>query len=191
MEKTQKSQMGLIIGFSVVGAVLTAALGVLMHLSSGVLAGRIGAALSVKGESVWEHLGMLVIPFFILTLIEYAIYGRNYGNFFVTRVCGCLSGIALMLTRYYTLAGIIGRLYLEIELSIFVSAVILTYFISIFFILKKGRSDRPERREIVSVMLFILITATVIFMPYADISLPIFTEQINHKMLFMGFFRLP
>ena len=91
------------------GALFVLVTGTALHFVYGWSGGHpVAGALSAVNESVWEHMKLVFVPLFFLTLGEVFFLGRQWPNFLVSRAISTLVGTALVPVLYYTYTGILG-----------------------------------------------------------------------------------
>ena len=112
------------------GFIFTCIAGVLLHFlfdwSGGIV---LVETFSAVNESIWEHMKLLFFPMFVFALIEYALFGKNYRNFWCTKLIGTLIGLLLIPVIYYTYTGILGTNADWFNITIFFIAAGISYFI--------------------------------------------------------------
>lgn len=114
-----------------IGAIFTLITGTLLHFAYDFLGESDFAAIfSAVNESTWEHLKLLFFPVMIFAIIEHFIYGKTKPGFWTIKVFSLLAGMMSIVTIFYTYTGIIGKNFAIADISIFVLAVILTYWLS-------------------------------------------------------------
>ncbi len=179
LNETKKSYRGLT-AVTVICGIICAGLGTLSHFVYD-LAGRSFASALISGvnESTWEHLKLLFIPFFFMTVIEYFIYGRKYSAFFSSRLLGVLLGMTAIAVMYYTYTGIVGKDFPVINIAIFLAAVFIAYAFSYFRIIIFGEGDTPAKSEIPAVFAFVLITALFFAFTFNAPKIGLFRDPVT------------
>lgn len=117
--------------YTLTGIIISAVVGTLLHFVfawSGEA--PIVGAFSAVNESTWEHLKLLFFPCFVLFWIEYRLNHQDFPGLFVRRIQGLFLGLAFIPVAFYTYAGIIGRSYMAIDISLFFIGVLITWSIS-------------------------------------------------------------
>lgn len=151
--------------YAVIGAVLNIVEGVLLHFVYKWTGGSfLGTLFGGVNESTWEHVKLLFLPFFFMSIIGYLLYGRHFSNYFSAKLLGISTGIISIIVLYYTYTGIIGRGFMAVDIAIFVISVILSYGISLFkLVMYDGKYNM--KKEIICLSL--LIALCVIFFVFS------------------------
>lgn len=125
--------------YSWIAALITLIAGTLLHFVyefSGY-SSAVGLFAPVN-ESTWEHLKLLLTPVFLLGIAEWAIYGKNYKNFFPALFISVPAGMLAVTASFYTYTGIIGRNFMIADIMTFVLGIFVTYFLR-YLIIKSGK----------------------------------------------------
>ena len=77
------------------------------------------AGFSAVNESVWEHMKILYVPLFLLSMVQLCFQGRTSSNYLAARAASVLCGTALIPVLYYTYTGALGRGFLAADIGIF------------------------------------------------------------------------
>lgn len=112
---TRKLRRWELAGFIVVGV-----LGPLLHFVyrwSGEH--PVAAAFSAVNESVWEHMKILFLPLFLMTLVEMVVFTERYRNFLAVKFVSVLFGVLLVPVLYYTYTGVWGRSSMAADIAIY------------------------------------------------------------------------
>ena len=121
------------------GALFVLVTGTALHFVYGWSGGHpVAGALSAVNESVWEHMKLVFVPLFFLTLGEVFFLGRQWPNFLVSRAISTLVGTALVPVLYYTYTGIVGTHTLWADILVFILAV-LAAFVLEGLLLRRGK----------------------------------------------------
>ena len=98
------------IGFwQMIGYILTAILGTILHFVFDWTGGNVVAALfSAVNESIWEHMKLLYYPMLVFAFIEYHFWGGEKPDFWCVKLIGQLAGLLLIPIVYYTYTGVLG-----------------------------------------------------------------------------------
>lgn len=121
------------------GFAAVAVLGTLLHFTydwSGKWV--VAASFSAVNESTWEHMKLLFMPLFLVTVVQVCFLGRTYANFLAVRACSALVGLALIPTLFYTYTGILGYHLMWADIAVFLLAD-LGMFLLDFRLLSSGR----------------------------------------------------
>lgn len=142
-----------------IGAIFTLVIGTLLHFTYDFFGeSDFTAIFSAVNESTWEHLKLLFFPVIIFAIIEYFVYGKNIPDFWAIKVFSLLVGMLTIITVFYTYTGIIGKNFAFADISIFVLAVIITYWLAcrLFTLNIKTNPIINKFALIISVVLFAL-----------------------------------
>ena len=121
------------------GFAAVAVLGTLLHFTydwSGKWV--VAASFSAVNESTWEHMKLLFMPLFLVTVVQVCFLGRTYANFLAVRACTALVGLALIPTLFYTYTGILGYHLMWADIAVFLLAD-RGMFLLAFRLLSSGR----------------------------------------------------
>lgn len=116
---------------TLLGILFTIILGTLLHFTydwsdRNTLVGLFSAV----DESTFEHLKLLLTPFFIYTFIEKAVFSPQSRNYYISKFVGVLCGIILIPILFYSYTALLGRNYLLIDILIFIISVIVSFCVS-------------------------------------------------------------
>ncbi len=101
--------------------------GTLLHFLYDWTGSPLAALVSGVNESTWEHMKLLYFPMLIFAVAEYFIVGRNYENYWCTKLGGTLLGLALIPILFYTLRGVFGTTPDFVNIGIFFVAAALAF----------------------------------------------------------------
>ncbi len=156
------------------------ALGVTLHFLYDWTGGSfLSALVSGVNESTWEHLKLLFIPFFFMTIIEYLIYGRKFSAFFSSKLLAVLMGMSTIVILFYTYTGVLGRNVGWMNIAIYIFAAISAYTFAAFRTVFKGEGDLPLKSEIPSIFAFVLITAIFFVFTFKPPHIGLFLDPIT------------
>lgn len=137
---------------------------------------RIIGALFPVNESPWEHLKLILLPYFIWSLIEYFALKKDRKIFFCKSV-GVVSGMVTILIIFYTYTGIIGYNISIIDiLSFFIG--VLTAFATDYFMIKSNKFNNTSY-NIIGIILFIILFAVFILFTFAPPLIPLFKDPLS------------
>lgn len=89
--------------WQIVGFLLTAAGGTLLHFLFDLTGETTGAALiSAVNESTWEHMKLLFYPMVLFALVEFFLWGSEFQSFWWVKLAGILEGLGLIPVLFYT-----------------------------------------------------------------------------------------
>lgn len=150
-----------------VAALVTLILGTLCHFVYELLGDNsiVGMFVAVN-ESTWEHLKLLLTPAFVVGVVEWFIYGKNYKNFFPSLFISIIAGMLAITVAFYTYTGIIGKNFMIADIMTFVLGVFVTYYLR-YRIIKSGRlsSDKWTFIALAGFALLFVFTAYATFNP--------------------------
>ena len=91
------------------GFFFTGALGAALHFVYD-WSGRnpAAAAFSAVNESTWEHMKLLFVPVFLLSVVQVCVLGRDCPHLLWSRALSTLVGLALIPVLFYTYTGVLG-----------------------------------------------------------------------------------
>lgn len=154
-----------------IGAIFTIIVGTLLHFAYDFFGeSDFVAIFSAVNESTWEHLKLLFFPVMIFAVAEYFIYGKNYSNFWASKIISLLIGMLAIVVIFYTYTGIFGNNGIA-NIVLFISSVILTYWLNCRF-LDKGSFNSPVINNIAfaaAVVLFILFWIYTFYPPILNL----------------------
>ena len=102
------------------GFLFVAAAGTALHFLYEWSGGAVwAAAFSAVNESTWEHMKLLYVPMFLLSMVQLCFQGRTSSNYLAVRAVSTLFGTALIPTLYYTYTGVLGRSFMAADIAIF------------------------------------------------------------------------
>ena len=161
-----------------IGAVFTILFGTLLHFAYDLLGEKDFVAIfSAVNESTWEHLKLLYFPIMIFAIIEYFLYGKDTQNFWAVKTISVLCAMLSVIIPFYTYTGVIGNNFAVIDISIFIFAVILAYWLSYkLFSLNILENKKINRFFIiVSFVLFVIFWVYTFYPPLINL----FKDPIN------------
>ena len=89
-------------------------------------------------ESVWEHMKILFLPLFVVTLLEMAVFTERYRNFLAVKALAVLGSTGLIPVLYYTYTGVLGFRVTAADIAIFFLAAALSPLLTCR-LLERGR----------------------------------------------------
>ena len=106
------------------GMVFTFFFGVLLHFVYGWSRNSLLVAfIAPTNESLFEHLKLLMTPFLIWAMVEYAYYGQYMHAFVPGKVIGLWLGFVLMIGLHLLYTALLGRRLVWVDVSIFAISV--------------------------------------------------------------------
>ncbi|MBQ3108268.1 MAG: hypothetical protein IJC67_01520 [Clostridia bacterium] len=159
----------------IIGFFFTSLMGTLLHFLYEWSGNSPFVALfAAVNESTWEHLKLLVIPFFFFAIFEYFAYGRDHANFAAAKFFGALAGMLTITALFYTYSGILGYSLPAINIAIFYIGVFMAYYVS-FRILKGERFPSPTAK-LLSLLGIVGLLALFFYFTFYPPDLGIFSD---------------
>lgn len=107
------------------GIVFAFFFGILLHFVYGwSRSSLLIAFIAPTNESLFEHLKLLMTPYLIWAMVEYAYYGQYMHAFVPAKVIGLWLGFALMIGLHLLYVGLLGRRVVAADVGIFAFAVL-------------------------------------------------------------------
>ncbi len=95
--------------WQIIGFIFVGIAGVILHfLYDRTNQSVIVATFSAVNESIWEHMKLLFVPMFVVSLIEYKYIGKKFEGFWCIKLTGILIGLLIIPIIYYTYTGVFG-----------------------------------------------------------------------------------
>ncbi len=114
--------------YEIISFVFATTVGILLHFLYKWSGGSVFIApFAAVTESVWEHLKLIYWPFLITTLAGYFITGRRIDNYFFYQARSMSLGMAFFIIAFYTYSGIIGTIFLVVDIIIYYIGYIISY----------------------------------------------------------------
>ena len=153
--------------WSLAGTVFVSALGSILHFvyewsEKSVFWGIWGAV----NESTWEHLKLLFWPAVFFSIAEYFFWGYRYKNFLPVKFFSILTGMAIIVTVFYTYSGILGKNLIFMDILTFFLGAAGTYCFSFYFIQKNiWRGNRTVSFSALMILVLALCFILFTFIP--------------------------
>ncbi len=161
----------------IIGFIFTGIGGVLLHfLYDWTDKNTIAALFSGVNESIWEHMKLLFFPMFIFALIEYGLFGKDYRNFWCTKLIGTLIGLLLIPVIYYTYTGILGANADWFNIIIFFIAAGTTYFIETLLFKQPFVSCKSPCTALI---ILCLIGLSFMIFTFVQPKIPLFRDPVT------------
>lgn len=138
------------------------------------------APFSAVNESIWEHMKLLFFPMLIFAFAESHYIGRQYPNFWCSKLAGIVSGLMLVPVLYYTYTGAFGVSADWFNIAIFFLAAAAAYILEAR-ILKYG--SRCCLSTQTSMTLLCIIASCFVVFTFVPPSIPLFQDP-NAKNAF-------
>lgn len=160
---------------SIVFAVLSTALGGILHFIYEWCPNGFFAVIGAINESVWEHLKLLFWSMLLLALPEYLIYGRKARGFLAIRAFAMSIGMLVIVALFYSYTGIVGNNVLWMDILTFIIGIITAYVFS----WRKLTSDCDKLKGVAAHIIGILLVTAI------AICFAVFTFMPPHIPLFL------
>ena len=150
--------------YMLIGMIFTFFLGILLHYVYGwSRSSLLVAFIAPTNESLFEHLKLLMTPFLIWTLVEYAYYGQYMHAFVPGKVIGLWIGFALMIGLHLLYVKVLGRTAVAVDIfifafSIFAAFVVAEFCMTLTFFDYAGLEIFFDALLVVTVMIFAVFT---------------------------------
>ncbi len=135
------------------------------------------AAFSAVNGSVWECMKLLYVPYFVFTMVEYAVFAEAFRNFFAAKAAAGAIGVLLLPLLRYSIAGMFGAPPAWVNAAIFclcaATAQLAAYLLLTSFSL---RGAVPQAAGFL--LLWALVFAFVLF-TYRTPQLPLFRDPVT------------
>ena len=116
-----------------IGMIFTFFLGILLHFVYDWSRNSLLVAfIAPTNESLFEHLKLLMTPYLIWALAEYAHYGQYMHAFVPGKIIGLWLGFALMIGLHLLYVGLLGRRVVALDVGLFGVAVFAAFVTSEF-----------------------------------------------------------
>lgn len=66
------------------------------------------AFFSSVNDSTWEHMKLLFVPVFLLSVVQVGVLGRDFPHLLWCRALSVLAGLTLIPVLFYTYTGVLG-----------------------------------------------------------------------------------
>ena len=134
------------------------------------------APIAAVNESVWEHLKLGFWPALVYAAVEYSRFGKSANNFPFAKTLGiCLIPITIV-ALYYAYTAILGHGLLQVDIAIFVVAVIIGQLVGYKLL---TASPLPERlNRFAPIALAVLAILFVLFTFYPP-HLSLFRDSVT------------
>jgi hypothetical protein len=141
------------------------------------------APIAAVNESIWEHLKLAFWPALLYTALEYGRFGKSANNFFFAKTLGIYLMPITIVVLYYTYTAILGHGLLEVDIAIFVIAVIVGQLVSYKLLTASPLPARLNRfAPIALVVLGILFVLFTFYPP----QVPLFKDSVTGAYGILG-----
>ena len=164
--------------WEIAGFLWTVLAGTALHFLYDWTGGAVWAAtVSAVNESVWEHMKLLFVPFFLFTMVEFIVFAEPLRSFFAAKAASILLGLLAIPVLFYSLGGMFGKTPDWVNIAIFFLADALLYFMS-FRLLTRG-ALRGGARQLAGFLLLWALAFAFVFFTYRPIRLPLWQDPTN------------
>lgn len=163
--------------WNMAGAAFALVTGTLLHFVYEWFGGNFWASVGAVNESTWEHLKLLFFPVLFWWIVEYLFRGRGERGFFAVRILAVLAGMLFIVAGFYTYSGILGKNYAVVDISLFVLAVLLTFYLVNRY--AEGASSLPAAADGAALAVFILLAAGFVFFTFTPPHIGIFLDPVT------------
>ena len=136
------------------------------------------APFSAVNESIWEHMKLLFFPMFVFALVEYKYIGKDYENFWCTKLAGVLTGLLLIPILFYTYSGVLGVTVDWFNIAIFFIAAGAAYYLET--LLFKNQTILCKT-PLVAFTLLCLIALLFVVFTFVQPKIPLFIDMSTGK----------
>lgn len=137
---------------------------------------RLIGTLVPVNESPWEHLKLLLIPYFIWSVIEFFLLKRDKKIFFC-KAFGALAGMLSIIVIFYTYSGIIGHYILFIDILSFFIGITAAFALDYFMIMSEKFNTRLYNN--IGIFIFFFLIAVFILFTFMPPLIPLFRDPQN------------
>ena len=146
---------------TLLGILFTIVVGTLLHFTydwsgNNPLVGLFSAV----DESTFEHLKLLLTPFFLYTFIEKVVFSPQSRNYYSSKFVGVLCGIILIPILFYSYTALLGDNYLFLDILVFIIGVIVSFCVSTY-IQKNHLLTKYEKTGFLSLFVLIILFACI------------------------------
>lgn len=145
--------------YCIIGTLFTIIAGTFLHFAYDLSGNSDFVAIfSAVNESTWEHLKLLFFPVMLFAVAEYFIYGKNFSNFWSSKLISLLLGMLSIVVVFYTYTGVFNGSNSILNIALFITSTIFTYWLNCKF-LENGSFDSAFLNKIsviAAVILFVM-----------------------------------
>ncbi len=153
-------------------------LGTLLHFAYDFFGGNFAALFSGVNESTWEHMKLLFFPMLLAAVIGSFFLGKEYKNYWCTKLFGILIGLALIPVLFYTLGGIFGGTLDFVNIGIFFVSAAAAYLYETVSFKKNGA---PRKYEGVAICILCTIALLFFVFTFVPPEIALFRDPVNGK----------
>lgn len=164
--------------WEIAGFLFVSAAGTLLHFVYHWSAESvIAAAFAAVNESTWEHMKLLLVPYFVFTMVQFTVFAEPLRNFFACKAVGVLAGLVTIPLLFYTLSGAFGTMPDWVNIGIFILSAAVTYLTS-YYLLTRGALCSGWQQIAGFAALWLLLFLFVYF-TYRTPQLPVFRDPVG------------
>lgn len=139
----------------------------------------VAGAFSAVNESVWEHMKLVFMPLFLLTMAQVFFLGKRWPNFLAARSVSALLGTILVPVLYYTYSGAAGTHVLWADILVFALSVLAVFLLE-SRLLHRGKMEAGWSQAAGLLALWALAFLFV-FWTYRPPHIPLFQDPITQQ----------
>lgn len=160
---------------TIYGILFTVALGSFLHFLYD-LSGKnpLIGAFSAVNESVWEHLKLLFMPFFIYTIASYFLLPEKSNNFLLSSAVGVFFGMLFIVIIFYAYTAVVGHSLLPVDITLFVLACILSFLVRNYLI--RNNLFESDYAKYIGIALFLFLLLLFIVFTFNPPDLAMFAS---------------
>ena len=121
---------------------------------------------------------LLFFPMFVFSLIEYKYVGKDYENFWCTKLAGILTGLLLIPVLFYTYTGALGATADWFNIVIFFIAAGAAYYLETKLL--KNQTVLCKKPSVAFAMLCLIALLFVVF-TFVQPKIPLFIDMSTGK----------
>jgi len=134
------------------------------------------APIAAVNESVWEHLKLGFWPALVYAALEYSRFGKSANNFPFAKTLGIFLIPITIVVLYYAYTAILGHGLLEVDIAIFVVAVIIGQLVSYKLLITSPLPKRLNRFAPIALAILCILFVLCTFYPP---RLPLFRDSVT------------
>lgn len=135
------------------------------------------AGFSAVNESVWEHMKILYVPLFLLSMVQLCFQGRTSSNYLAARAAAVLCGTALIPVLYYTYTGALGRGFLAADIGIFLLSAAAVFLLD--RVLRRRGALGDGWQQILGLLLLWGVMFLFVYLSFRPGHIPLFRDPVT------------
>lgn len=136
-------------------------------------------AISSVNESVWEHMKLLFIPYFVFTMLQFTFFAEPFRNYFAVKAAAGLVGVLLIPVLHFTLTGALGTLPPWVDIASFFFSAGVMYLLG--WRLLSGFALRGGALQALGFALLWALLFAFIYCTYRPPALPLFRDPVTQQ----------